>query len=177
MRRLCECAFLENTHIMEDLASAVVEQLRTGDGPAKHWLLSRVHVESYSQCFFAAIVPEVRDGKKRYVVELTQRYSLTDRPYSADSKHVFETALDAATFFCAHAEGVRRERGAWGGERAPNCSLELGVVDPAQTTKLFEAHELTTDADIPALNAPTLRAHCREPAQIAAMLEAVEKQL
>ena len=164
---------------MEDLASAVVEQLRVEDGSAKHWLLSRVHHESYGECFFAAIVPETKDGKARYVVELTQRYSLTDRPYSADSKHVFNTALDAARFFCSHAEGVRRERR---GEQhdnhtEPYCGLAFGVVDPAQTTKLFEAQRPISDADIPALNAPTLRASWRCPAQIAAMVAAVEKQV
>lgn len=162
---------------MEDLASAVVEQLRNGDGPAKHWLLSRVYYESYAQCFFAAIVPEVKDGKPRYVVELTQRHNLTERPYRAHSKHVFSTALDAATFFCAHAEGVRRERRAWGGDRDPNTSLQLGVVDPDQTTKLFEAEQPISDDDIPALAAPTLRVDCRHPAHLAAMVEAVAKQV
>jgi len=164
---------------MEDLASAVVEQLRTGDGPAKHWLLSRVQYESYGQCFFAAIVPETKDGKRRYVVELTQRYSLTDRPYSADSKHVFESALDAARFLCSHAEGVRRERRGQQHDNhtEPHCGLEFGVVDPAQTTKLFEAQQPISDVDIPALSAPTLRASWRCPAQIAAMVAAVEKQV
>lgn len=161
---------------MEDLASAVVEQLRTGDGPSKHWLLSCVHYSENNTCFFAAIVPEVKNGKRRYVVELSHGYSLTNQPYRADSKHVFSTALDAARFFCAHVEGVRRERRAWGGDREPNCSLALGIVDPEQTTKLFEAEQPISDDDIPALKTPTLRASCRCPAQIASMVEAVAKQ-
>ena len=171
---MCACVFSLS---MEDLASAVVEQLRTGDGPAKHWLLSRVHHESYGECFFAAIVPETKDGKARYVVELTQRYSLTDRPYSPDSKHVFNTALDAARFLCSHAEGVQRERYGGTGDD-PCCSLKLGIVDPEQTTKLFEETGNGERIKIPALrDAQTMRASWRRPEQLAAMLEAVEKQV
>ena len=40
---------------MEDLASAVVDQLRTGDGPAKHWLLCCIHEGTWSNTFYAGL--------------------------------------------------------------------------------------------------------------------------
>lgn len=158
---------------MDDLASAVVEQLRGGDGPAKHWLLCCVSWQRFGPCSYAAIVPEVKDGKNRYVVELSSR-DLNMYAYKAQSKHPFATALDAANFFCAHAEGVSRERTE---NNNPCCALSFTVVSPEQTTKLFEEETppLTNRNDI--LDEATLRASWRCPAQVAAMLEAVAKQV
>jgi len=160
---------------MDDLASAVVEQLRVEDGPARHWLLCCIHEGRYGDAYYAGLVPETKDGKKRYVVELCNR-QLIYYPYRADSRHIFATATDAATFLCAHAEGVQRERH---GRDDDNlcCQLKLGVVDPEQTTKLFEETGNGARVKIPALrDAQTLRASWRGPEQIAAMLAAVEKQ-
>lgn len=161
---------------MEDLASAVVDQLRAGDGPAKHWLLCCIHEGRWNDTFYAGLVPEVKDGKQRYVVEICN-HQLFFRPYKADSRHIFATAMDAATFLCAHAEGVQCGTLGYAGDDA-RCSMKLGIVDPEQTTKLFEETGNGERIKIPALrDAQTLRASWRRPAQLAAMLEAVEKQV
>ena len=161
---------------MEDLASAVVDQLRAGDGPAKHWLLCCIHEGNWGNTFYAGLVPETKDGKKRYVVEICN-HQLIYSPYKADSRHIFATAMEAATFLCAHAEGVQCGDVGYGRDDL-SCQLKLGVVDPDQTTKLFEETGNGERVKIPALrDAQVLRASSRCPAQIAAMLEAVEKQL
>ncbi len=161
---------------MDDLASAVVEQLRVEDGPAKHWLLCCIHEGRWSNTFYAGLVPETKDGKKRYVVEICNE-QLIYRPYKADSRHIFATAMDAATFLCAHAEGVQCGDVGYGDDDE-RCSMKLAVVDPDQTTKLFEETGNGQRVKIPALrDAQTMRASSRRPAQLAAMLEAVEKQV
>ena len=67
--------------------------------------------------------------------------------YRADSRHVFATAVNAATFFCAHVECVRHEK---------STLLKLSVVDSEQTTQLLD-ETLTTSqmCKIAALNNPT----------------------
>ena len=161
---------------MEDLASAVVEQLRGEDGPAKYWLLCCINEGRWNDCYYAGLVPETKDGKKRYVVEICN-HQLIYSPYKADSRHAFATVMDAAMFLCAHAEGVQRERYGGTGDD-PCCSLKLGIVDPEQTTKLFEETGNGERIKIPALrDAQTMRASWRRPEQLAAMLEAVEKQV
>tara|TARA_B100001094_G_scaffold297590_1_gene320795 strand:+ start:56 stop:475 length:420 start_codon:yes stop_codon:yes gene_type:complete len=138
-----------------------------GDGPAKHWLLCRI-----GKGYYAGIVPETRDGNARYVVELCMR-DLDKMSYVAASRHTFATALDAATFFCAHAESVRRSSP----EESDNPTVWFGVVDPEQTTKLFEDDVASGRGHLAALAAPTLRAswHCPEP--IALLIDAVKTQV
>ena len=161
---------------MDDLASAVVDQLRVADGPAMHWLLCCIYEGRFSDTYYAGLVPETKDGKKRYVVEICNR-QLIYHPYKADSRHIFATAADAATFLCAHAEGVQRERYGRDDDNL-SCQLKLAVVDPEQTTKLFEETGNGERIKIPALrDAQTMRASWRRPTQVAAMLEAVEKQV
>jgi hypothetical protein len=168
---------------MDGLASAVVEQLRAEDGPAKHWLLCCIREGRWEgvgdDTFYAGLVPETKDGKKRYVVEICNQ-RLIYRAYKADSRHAFATAMDAATFLCAHAQGVQGGDVGYGDAGDDHCcSLKMGVVDPEQTTKLFEEGIPHSERiKIPALrDAQTMRASCRRPAQLAAMLEAVAKQL
>lgn len=163
---------------MDDLASAVVDQLRVADGPAMHWLLCCIREGRWSDTFYAGLVPETKDGKKRYVVEICNQ-QLIHRPYRADSRHIFATAADAATFLCAHAEGVQCGDVGYGDAGDDPCSsMKLAVVDPEQTTKLFEETGNGERIKIPALrDAQTMRASWRRPAQVAAMLEAVEKQV
>ena len=159
---------------MEDLASVVVDQLRAADGPSKHWLLCCVDDGNHRKTRYAAIVPETKDGKTCYAVEILNR-ELIYQKYEPDSRHVFATAVNAATFFCAHVEGVRQDL--YQNDK-PYASLKLAVVDSEQTTKLVdEALPQNERCEITALVNPTLRGNSCFPNQIARIVDAVEKQI
>jgi len=178
---------------MEDLASAVVDQLRIEDGSAKRWLLCHICQTRLGQHYYASIVPQTQNGTKRYAVELIEK-DLRWYPYDPWSTHLFRTLEDATDFFCTHATGVLFMRDRQNGAVTPEdehgnkrYTLGLGVVDPGEAAVLFEpineddpAQEIAMQTKrrmLDVLNKPTLIAVTSDPAHVAALVRAVEKQL